>query len=187
MSEETAHEAVVSSLMDLQARLRGDGHEVAATQTAVDADETQELVRVPEAMPMFVDLLDGSIPAPSSDALTVVEDDLTVEVTMDEDRLFHVLSDDQERYFPPVTPLHRVATAPADSRLAALTERLARLEAELDRVIGRIEKVDPERIERLEAVHDELGVQHEGLKAKIDSHFTDLQHSIDQRLRGAEG
>jgi|GEM_PF-5647762 len=54
MSEEFAHEAVASSLMDLQARLRGDGHEEAATQTAIDADETQELVRVPEAMPIFV-------------------------------------------------------------------------------------------------------------------------------------
>jgi len=41
-------------------------------------------------------------------------------------------------------------------------------------VIGRIGNVDPERIEPLEARHDELGVQYEGLKPKIDSHFTDL-------------
>ena len=186
MSEEIAHEAVVSSLLDLQARLRGDLREEDAAQIAVDADDTSELVRVPEAMPIFVNLPDGSIPAPTSDALTVIEDDLIVEVTTDDDRRLDAPSD-EEGYFAPVTALHPVATVPDDARLAALTERLSRLETELDGVIGRIDKVDPERIERLESVHAELGVQHEGLKAKIDSHFTDLQHSIDRRLGGTEG
>ena len=165
MSEEGAHEAVVSSLMDIQARLRGDGTDgFAATRTTVEAADPQDLIRVPDAAPAFVNLPDGAVPAVAPQVLSVVEDDVTVEVTADEDHRF----------------------APADSRLAALTERLARLELELDGVIGQIEKVDPTRIDRLEAVQEELDSRTEDLKATIDSHFTDLQRSIDERLRGTE-
>ncbi len=153
MSEGTAHEVVVSSLMDLQARLRGDGDEQTPAKTATQTE------------------------APAAEMLSVVEDDLTVQV--------EAVPTEEEGYVAPVTPLHPAATAD-DARLAALTARLERLEAELDGVIDRIQKVDPERLDRLEAVHAELGVQHQGLTAAIDSHFTQLQASIDERLRGSE-
>ena len=153
MSEGTAHEVVVSSLMDLQARLRGDGEQTPAN-TATQSE------------------------APTAEMLSVVEDDLTVQVEA-------VPSDEEGGHVAPVTPLHPAATAD-DARLAALTERLGRLEAELDDVIDRIQKVDPERLDRLEAVHAELGVQHQGLTAAIESHFTQLRASIDERLRGPE-
>ena len=153
MSEGTAHEVVVSSLMDLQARLRGDGDEQTPGQTATQTE------------------------APAIELLSVVEDDLTVQV--------EAVPSDEEGHVAPVTPLHPAATAD-NARLAALTERLERLEAELDGVIDRIQKVDPARLDRLEAVHAELGVQHQGLTAAIDSHFTQLQASIDERLRGPE-
>jgi hypothetical protein len=165
MSDGSTHEAVVASLMDLQARLRGDGGEdVAATQTAVDAGDPQDLVRVPDAMPIFVNVPEGPLPSQAPEMLSVVEGDVVIEVAADEDQLLQVLADDEEG-FAPVTPLHPDSTAPTDSRLTALTDRLARLESELEGVIGRIEKVDP---------------------AKGDSYFTDLQHSIDERLRGTE-
>ena len=185
MSDEIAHEAVVSSLMDLQARLRGDGPDEVAIQT-VEPDQPRDLIRVPEAAPVFVNMPDASVTNSPPD-LSVVEDDLTVEVIAGEDEPLRLLPDEHEGYFAPVTPLYPADDSTAESRLTALTDRLSRLEVELDGVIGRIQKVDPDRIQRLEAVHDELGVQHEGLKAKIDSHFTDLQHSIAQRLGDTEG
>ena len=141
MSEKISHEAVVSSLMDLQARLRGDGGQESA-HTAVVTEETQELVRVPEAMP--------------SSALSVVEGEVTVELNAEQDPPLLLLPDGgDDGYLAPVTSLHPGVVV-ADSRLAGLSERLSRLEAELEGVIGRIE------------------------------HFTDLQHSIDQRLPDAE-
>lgn len=141
MSEKISHEAVVSSLMDLQARLRGDGGQESA-HTAVVTEETQELVRVPEAMP--------------SSPLSVVEGEVTVELNAGQDPFLHLLPDGgNDGYLAPVTSLHPDVVV-ADSRLAGLSERLSRLEAELEGVIGRIE------------------------------HFTDLQHSIDQRLPDAE-
>jgi hypothetical protein len=178
MSDEIAHEVVVSSLLDLQARLRGADDQ--------SADQPQDVVTVLEATPIFVNMPDDArLPAPPR-AVSVVEDELTVQVEAAESHPLVVLPDLEERHVSPVTPLHPVSTAPADGRLASLTERLARLELELDGVIGRIERVDPDRIERLEAVHDELGAGQEGLKAAIDSHFTKLQRSIDERLHGTE-
>ena len=154
MSEATAHEVVVSSLMDLQARLRGGGEEETPAQTATRTE------------------------VPAVEMLSVVEDDLTVEVKA-------VPSGDEDGHAAPVTPLHP-ATKADDARLTAMTERLERLETELEGVIARIQGVDPERLDRLEAVHDELGAQHQGLTAAIDSHFTQLQAAIDERLRGPE-
>lgn len=154
MSEGTAHEVVVSSLMDLQARLRGDGEEVIPAQTTTQTE------------------------APAVEMLSVVEDDLIVEVTA-------VPSDDEDGHVAPVTPLHP-ATKADDARLTAMTERLERLETELEGVIARIQGVDPGRLDRLEAVHDELGAQHQGLTAAIDAHFAQLQASIDERLRSSE-
>ena len=153
MSDGTAHEVVVSSLMDLQARLRGDADEQTQARTAIQTE------------------------APAVEMLSVVEDDLTVQV--------EAVPTEEEGHVAPVTPLYPAA-ATDDTRLAALTERLERLEVELDGVIDRIQRVDPERLDRLEAVHAELGVQHQGLTAAIDSHFTQLQASIDERLRGTE-
>jgi hypothetical protein len=177
MSDEIAHEVVVSSLLDLQARLRGAEDQA--------ADEPQDVVKVPEATPIFVNMPDDArLPAPPP-AVSVIEDELTVQVEAAEVHPLMVVPTPEEDVAP-VTTLHPVSTPPGDGRLASLTERLARLELELDGVIGRIEKVDPDRIDRLEAVHDELGAQQEGLKAAIDSHFTELQHSIDERLRGTE-
>ena len=51
MSEKISHEAVVSSLMDLQARLRGDGGQESARRTAVVTEETQELVHIALDLP----------------------------------------------------------------------------------------------------------------------------------------
>ena len=154
MSDGTAHEVVVSSLMDLQARLRGDGEEEAPAQTATQTE------------------------APVAEMLSVIEDDLTVEVA-------GAPSEDHEGSVAPITPLHPAAVAD-DARLAALTERLERLETELDDVLSRIQGVDPERLDRLEAVHEELGAQHQGLSAAIDAHFAQLQASIDERLRSSD-
>ncbi len=154
MSDGTAHEVVVSSLMDLQARLRGDGAEETPTRTA-----TRTV-------------------APAAEMLSVVEDDLTVEVA-------GAPPEDDEGSVAPVTLLHP-ATKADDARLTALTERLERLETELEGVVSRIQGVDPERLDRLEAVHDELGAQHQGLSAAIDAHFAQLQASIDERLRRSE-
>jgi len=158
MSEKITHEAVVSSLMDLQARLRGDSGRESARHTAVVTKETEDLVRVPEAIPSSVNLPDDAAPRTASDELTVVEGEVTVELNAEQDPLLHLLPDENEEgYLAPVTSLHPdVPTAIADSRLAGLSERLSRLEAELDGVIDRIE------------------------------HFTDLQHSIDQRSPDAE-
>lgn len=186
MGDETTHEAVVSSLMDLQARLRGDDGDVAADRTAVDSGDPQDLVRVPEAQPIFVNAPDGPLPPPAAQTLSVIEDDVVIEVDADEDEPLRLLKDGEEGHLAPVTSLNPDSTTSTDTRVAALSDRLARLESNLEGVIDRIDKVDPVRIERLEAVYDELGVQHEGLKAKIDSHFTDLQRAIDERIRGTE-
>jgi hypothetical protein len=178
MSDEIAHEVVVSSLLDLQARLRGDEDQAAG--------EPQNVVHVPDATHIFVNMPDDArLPAPPQ-AVSVIEDELTVRAGVGETQPLVVLPDLEEPHVAPVTALHPVSSTPMDGRLADLTERLSRLESELDGVIGRIENVDPDRIDRLVAVHDELGAQHEGLKAAIDSHFTELQRSIDERLHGTE-
>jgi hypothetical protein len=190
VSEETAHEEVVTSLLDLQARLRGDGGEDTTTQTAVHTDEPQEVVRVPDAGPVFVNMPEDGLKTheleteteADTEALSVVEDDLTVAVEPDEERLLEVISDESEGHVAPVTPLHPASTLGADARLAALSERLSHLESELDGVIDRIATVDPARLDRLEGIHDELAVQQQRLQAAIDSHFSELQRSIAERL-----
>jgi hypothetical protein len=200
VSEETAHEEVVTSLLDLQAKLRGDGEDT-GTQTAVHTDDPQDVIRVPDAGPIFVNLPEDPFetrrrepnvePEPGSETepLSVVESELTVAVEQhepQEERQLEVISDKGGEFVAPVTPLHPASTLGADARLAALSERLSQLESELDGVIDRIANVDPARIDRLEAIHDELEVQQERLKAAIDSHFTELQRSISERLGSSE-
>ncbi|MEP7059939.1 MAG: hypothetical protein ABI828_04345 [Actinomycetota bacterium] len=202
MSDETAHEEVVTSLLDLQALLRGDGAEEVATQTAVQDEAPQDLIRVPEAAPVFVNSPEAIVQmfvtsAAAEDAteteadtegetVSVVENDLSVGVESDEDRPFEALPDDREGYFAPVTALHPASSNGAEARLAALSERLTALESELDGVLDRMGQFDPARLVRLEAIHEELESQQENLKAAIDSHFTELQQAIAERLQRPE-
>ena len=109
------HEAVVSSLMDLQRRLREAGEGVVAGEgaapTGVDAGAQLE-----------------------KDTVAVIERDLTVVMT----GALQGERPERER-FAPVAQLPTAATG--EDRVAALTERLAHLEDELSGVLGSLDSM----------------------------------------------
>jgi hypothetical protein len=208
MNEEVRHQAVVSSLLDLQARLRGDGAGGAAEQaapegSAVDVADPQDAVRVPEAAPIFVNFPDGAVTPVSSESVSVAEGDVIIEVASDEGRLAST-EPDAEEIDAPVTQLFLAADvpgpveltespeaadvpdAPRDTRLADLTERLARLEHELEGVLGKLEQLAPARPDRPDIVLESADAGSQDLDAAIATHLTELQRFVDERIHGTE-
>lgn len=109
------HEAVMSSLTDLQRRLREAGEGV--------GDEAG-----PGAAPTIV----GARPPMRDDTVAVTERDLTVVVTPAPE------TERRER-FAPVAQLPTASTG--EDRVAALTARLAHLEDELSGVLGSLDSM----------------------------------------------
>jgi hypothetical protein len=165
-----AHEHVVTSLLDLQARLRGEQPSVAPSEAQQPA--AQDVLVIPDAE------------APDADVAVILAEDTSEGGEAD----IPVLdppdpSDAEERTeFAPVTPLHGAA-AP-DDRIAGLADRLSQLERSLASVEARTERNEAERSERLVSLEQrllhEVASQRRDLIDAIDERFVRL----DEALRG---
>jgi uncharacterized small protein (DUF1192 family) len=176
----TGHDDVMSSLLDLQARLRGG--DAAADESPASTEGAADVARR------------TTVSTATPEPVTVVERDLSI--------LMGATPASTSERLAPVTQLPTAAVA--DDRIAALTQRLSRLEGDLSEVIGALgtmrEEVasdTDERIgavrrevtrtltERLDAVEsrvvDELRVQREDLTGLVGERF----RSMDERLHRA--
>lgn len=114
------HDSVMSSLTDLQRRLREAGDETA------DADGAGATI---------VEAPSGS--GPQEDTVAVVERDLTVVMTPTSEQ--ERPERDRRERFAPVAQLPTATTG--EDRVAALSERLAQLEDELSGVLGSLDSM----------------------------------------------
>ena len=183
------HDDVMSSLTDLQRRLREA--DVPVEPTVVEPHATEDEAPV-----------------------EVAERDLTVRMTAAHER--HELGRDRAERFAPVTQLPTASTG--SDRVAALTERLSRLERELSGVLGSLDsmrvrvaaeatadvaarmvsiqhEVDARTARvvthRMDTVSDritsELEEQRKDLAALLDQRMTDMERSLRDVIREAAG
>jgi hypothetical protein len=146
------HEDVMSSLLDLQRRLRGDSSTLGDAQTVVEAPTPTSEPSAP------VGTIAQDVPPAHPDVVAVSEQDLTVFMTPTGSSDPEV---EKER-FAPVTQLP--TSAVADDRVAALAGRLAQLEEDLSGVMGSIQSV------------------REDVRADLASKVTALQADVDVRV-----
>jgi hypothetical protein len=163
------HEDVMSSLLDLQRRLRGDGSasgESSGPGTARTVGEASTPAPDPSAPPVIT-IPQNDPPRTHPDVVEVSEQDLSVLMTPTEPSASRV---EAER-FAPVTQLPTAAVA--DDRVAALADRLARLEADLSGVMGSIasvrEDVGSDMDAKVTAVQADADVKVSFLKADVSS------------------
>ncbi len=164
----TEHDDVMSSLLDLQRRLRGDGSKLGEASTPAPD---------PSAPPATTITRD---PRPADpDVVEVSEPDLSVLMTPTGP------SEPERDRFAPVTQLPTAAVA--DGRVSALADRLARLEDDLSGMLGSIEaanrdtKVDVES--KVTALQAELAARIERLQAESEAR---LQRSLAERMYAVE-
>jgi hypothetical protein len=199
---EPEHEEVVSSLLDLQRRLRGGDDDVPEPPSN-DSQGASAVRRVEEA----------SAPAPDpSDEVEVAESDLSVLMTPASE-IPETAPAARDR-FAPVTQLPTAtATATAgDDRMAALAQRLSRLEQDLSGVLDSIDTIRGDvtedlaarmtamqaendarttRIvaEHMDAVSDrlsgELGVQRRDLAGVLEQRIRDMEATLRDAIRTA--
>jgi hypothetical protein len=169
----TEHEEVVTSLLDLQRRLRGD------------EDAT------PEGASPLEDKGSDPLRPPPSSTIVVEEADLQILMTAgaDDDRPIGTGAGihDERWVVPPVTsfPIGSSAWADAEGGVVELQDRLERVEDDLSEVRGSVEglKVDAETARAAEAaILDEVSAQREELRHAIDEGFRRLQETL-VRLR----
>jgi hypothetical protein len=145
-------EEVLTNLLDLQAELRGD------EPKSHDAERPPEQEVAP-GMPA------GSGPSDPGETIAVMEDGLTVSIDAAPiDGRVDGQSDGQGDGWG------------VNDRIAALNERLDRLEYHLAGVTKRIERMEPERVMEIDAGADALDVD-----ARWRS-FVDLQKIVADRL-----
>jgi hypothetical protein len=163
------HEDVMSSLLDLQRRLRGDGSAV-REPSAPSASSTvgEESTPAPDpSAPPVITIPQNDPPPTHPDDVVVSERDLSVLMTPTEASASEV---EAER-FAPVTQLPTAAVV--DDRVAALADRLARLEEDLSGVMGSIasvrEDVGSDMDARVTAVQADADVKVSFLKADVSS------------------
>jgi hypothetical protein len=167
----TEHEDVISSLLDLQRRLRDDGSKLGEASTPVPD---------PSAPPATTITRD---PRPADpDAVAVSEPDLSVLMTP------RGPSEPERDRFAPVTQLP--TSAAPDGRVSALADRLARLEDDLSGMMGSIEAVGRDgrdgRVDvesRVTALQAELAARIERLQAESEAR---LQRSVAERMYAVE-
>jgi hypothetical protein len=172
-----AHEQVVTSLHDLQAKLRG---EVVDETPAADATPAETIIDIPEAE----DPKESSAGSPATLELdaspeeTPESSDVQVLVTPDPDGAA------EREDFAPVTTLP-VAGAP-EPRLVALSDRLARIEQEMSQVTDRVGSVADPRDDRILALEQrlrhEVGSQRADLLRAIHDRFDRLEATIAEAL-----
>lgn len=160
-----AHEQVVTSLLDLQAKLRGEVVEKASEPVEVT---TTEIIEIPEAQD------DGEVSAGgaadqaprASQGEAPDASDVPVLVTPNPDGAA------EHEEFAPVTTL---PVAGAEPKLVALSDRLARIEQKVAQVTdGAGSAADP-RDDRIVALEQRL--LHE-----VGSQRADLLHAIHERF-----
>jgi hypothetical protein len=164
----TEHDDVMSSLLDLQRRLRGDGSKLGEASTPAPD---------PSAPPSTTITRD---PRPADpDVVEVSESDLSVLMTPTGP------SEPQRDRFAPVTQLP--TSAVADGRVSALADRLARLEDDLSGMMGSIEAVNRDtRVDvesKVTALQAELAARIERLQAESEAR---LQRSLAERMYAVE-
>jgi hypothetical protein len=164
----TEHDDVMSSLLDLQRRLRGDGSKLGEASTPAPD---------PSAPPSTTITRD---PRPADpDVVEVSESDLSVLMTPTGP------SEPQRDRFAPVTQLPTAAVA--DGRVSALADRLARLEDDLSGMMGSIEAVNRDtRVDvesKVTALQAELAARIERLQAESEAR---LQRSLAERMYAVE-
>jgi hypothetical protein len=165
----TQHEEVVTSLLDLQRRLRGD---VGATPDG--------------AVPIAEEGSDP-LPMPRSTTIVVQEADLQVLMTADADEDLPAGTGarphDERWVVPPVTSFPISSSAPLDPErgVGELQERLERVEGALSEVRGSVERleVDAETAHPAQAaILDEISAQRDELRNAIDEGFRRLQETL---------
>ncbi|HEV8565326.1 MAG TPA: hypothetical protein VGR41_10455 [Actinomycetota bacterium] len=173
-----AHEQVVTSLHDLQAKLRGEV--VDETPAPADATPGETIIEIPEAEGPKESLA-GWPATPEVDASpeeTPEASDVQVLVTPDPDGAA------EREDFAPVTTLP-VAGAP-EPRLVALSDRLARIEQEMSQVTDRVGSVADPRDDRILALEQrlrhEVGSQRADLLRAIHDRFDRLEATIAEAL-----
>jgi len=196
------HEQVVTSLMDLQARLRGEEPEerheeppegrhqepppAEAFVTAPPA--TEDVVRLPEAGEAPVVPVEETagrpVPEPEPPAVEMPPAPspiVPVEVATNE--VGQPAPEDLER-FAPVTPLR--AGLGGEDRLAGIVERVAELEGSIDDVSRRVDGRVAERTDRLVSLEQrllhEIASQRRDLLAAIDDRFVVLDRALREGL-----
>jgi len=180
----TQHEQVVTSLLDLQRRLRGDTTAVVGESPPTTTDRDDSVPDVP----------------PPPTPITVKEGDVQVMTSAEppvpptpEAELAAFTNEDERLGFAPVTPLPRAMPTPlagdespaTEERIAALQSRLDRLEDDLSGVLGTIDglRSEAEAARASEtAILDAMGTQREELRASLDQGFELLQETL-MRLR----
>lgn len=205
--ESSEHGEVVSSLMDLQRRLRGDAgpaeppaHAPPPAHTPPPAHAPRAVAPVRAASPP----IEGSA---SSETLEVVEPDLTVRMApTDASRAVEPPAPrpDAEERFAPVTQLP--TTTAGEDRLTGLAQRLGRLENDLSGVLGSVESMrsdvttsvnshvtermtaaqrdDDARIARI--VAERLDAVSKRLSAEVVLQRRQLAALLEQRIEGVE-
>ncbi len=147
-----AHEEVVNTLLDLQARLRGE--DATSSGVAVQSPAEPEL-RVGEADEL-----------PVGEMVSIKEGEIEVLVTPDP------ADAKTQNGFAPVTQLPTAAAA--DDRISSLTERLVRLEDELSAFMSKVEQARDELVAD-RAVQLELKLLQE-----VSSNRAEMLRAIDQ-------
>jgi len=189
------HEQVVTSLMDLQARLRGEKPQErreeprAEEPSATEPVAVEDVLRLPDA---------DELPAPPEEPMTELE--ATAEPQPVEEAVAPVLpvdvtaiepadvpeeaEEEEEVRFAPVTPLH--AGVAGEDRLAGIVERIASLESSIDEVSQRVDRREDERNERLISLEQrllhEVASQRRDLLAAVDDRFVELDTALRQGL-----
>jgi hypothetical protein len=163
----TQHEEVVTSLLDLQRRLRGG--EDATPEGAVPIAE------------------EGSdpLPMPRSTTIVVQEGDLQILMTADADEDLPAGTGarphDERWVVPPVTSFPISSAAPTERGVAELQDRLERVEGDLSEVRGSVERleVDAETARAAQAaILDEISAQRDESRNAFDEGFRRLQETL---------
>ena len=190
------HEQVVTSLMDLQARLRGEKPQERRDETRAPEEPTatepvavEEVVRLPDADELPAPPEEPMIgvgatpePQPVEDAVAPV---LPVEVAAIETAdVPEEPEEEEEVRFAPVTPLH--AGVGGEDRFAGIVERIASLESSIGEVSQRVDRREDERNERLISLEQrllhEVASQRRDLLAAVDDRFVELDTALRRGL-----
>ena len=172
------HEEVVSSLLDLQRRLRdGDAGDAPTEEVRSDPPSPVQTFEPPPPSP-----------PPPADEIRVFEPGLSVRMTPSTDPAGAPVRPQapREQRFAPVTQLP-TATA-GDDRVAALAQRLSRLEQDLS---GVMESIDTVRGEVEATVSADVATRMTAMQAETDERtarmVTEGLYAVSDRLTGELG